>query len=282
MCEPRGILPATSSPIAQVSGPGTARHARVMFRLSLESAASPRCGLWHELRGSWRPLVGRRATDLDADRAGPWQHHTPEDNEAVLRVQQGESHRSDSAEQRRIVAGSRRRHRRAIPALPLLDQRHDARQASGTARNDQDLAAAHLHCQGVLAAQIDALAPRVIIASGKAAADSLYALGLLSSRWDAFRRGFAEGAYHEITTRNGRTIHVYCTYHTAARAVNTVAAPLYSPHTDALLRRKAEATGRVDQVQAFLAPYFAGRQDATSQGLPRIAASLAGHRRGHP
>jgi len=138
--------------------------------------------------------------------------------------------------------------------------------ASGAARNDHDLAAAHLHCQGVLAAQIDALAPRVIIASGKVAADSLYALGLLSSRWDAFRRGFAEGAYHEATTRNGRTIHVYCTYHTAARAVNTVAAPLYSPHTDALLQRKAEATGRIDQVQAFLAPY-AGRQDATSRGL---------------
>ena len=138
--------------------------------------------------------------------------------------------------------------------------------ASGAARNDQDLAAAHLHCQGVLAAQIDALAPRVIIASGKAAAESLHALGLLSSRWDVFRRGFAEGAYHEITTRNGRTIHVYCTYHTAARAVNTVAAPLHSPHTDALLRRKAEAVGRVDQVQAFLAPY-AGRQDATSRGL---------------
>lgn len=138
--------------------------------------------------------------------------------------------------------------------------------ASGAARTQKDFAAARRHCQGVLAAQIDALTPHVIIASGKPAAESLYALGLLAQQWDAFRHVFAEGAYRETATHNGRMIHVFCTYHTAARSVNTTAARLNTGETDRLIRRKAEAAGRVNAVEAFLAP-FAGRQDSVSRGL---------------
>lgn len=133
-------------------------------------------------------------------------------------------------------------------------------------RTKKDFAAACRQCLGVLAAQIDALTPRVIIASGKAAAESLYALGLLSQRWDAFKRVFAEGVYHETATDNGRSVEVFCTYHTAARSVNTTAARLYTSNTDTLIRRKAKAAGRADSVHAFPASHT-GRQDAVSQGL---------------
>jgi hypothetical protein len=76
------------------------------------------------------------------------------------------------------------------------------------------------------------LRPRVIIASGAAAAETLLDLGLLRRRWPEFSSNFDVGPHYE--RRGGQDVFV--TYHTAAKVVNTAVESRYSHRTVAKLK----------------------------------------------
>ena len=63
-------------------------------------------------------------------------------------------------------------------------------------RDDKDIFNSVVNtCSNVLKLQILALKPRVIIANGKVAVNSLYEIGILSKKWDILRHNFDKGAY---------------------------------------------------------------------------------------
>jgi uracil-DNA glycosylase family 4 len=73
-------------------------------------------------------------------------------------------------------------------------------------------------CSAILQKEIGLLSPRVIIACGTMAAQSLYEIGLITTKWGGFRKNLGREVYRE--TANGIT--VFCTYHPSARAMQTV------------------------------------------------------------
>lgn len=123
-------------------------------------------------------------------------------------------------------------------------------------RKDGRLREARKNCVLVLLAQIDILRPRVIVASGEDAAASLFELGLLKTRWSAFRQGLGRGAHVEdARLGSGEAIRVFCTYHTSARAVNGPAASRYSETTERLLDEKLVSRPDAVALDDFLGGY---------------------------
>ncbi len=112
---------------------------------------------------------------------------------------------------------------------------------------------ARLKCSAVLDKQLRILSPKVIIACGQVAADSLRKVGLLKKGWDEFKGGFANGAYMENRSLSGVETSVFCTYHTGDKAVNIHAPKLYTPHTDELLNKRMAELEDGKAIQTFLA-----------------------------
>jgi hypothetical protein len=108
-------------------------------------------------------------------------------------------------------------------------------------------------CKNILNEQLTLLSPRIIIATGKVASESLYDIGLLSKRWDDFKKMFSYQVYSEQTILpSGKKATVYCTYHAAARSVNTHVADLYSDNTRMLLAQRIEKLPDTSSTLYFL------------------------------
>ena len=111
---------------------------------------------------------------------------------------------------------------------------------------------ARKHCSFILREQIYALSPKVVIALGKVAADSLFDAGFLSRRWPEFRDCLSTGAYTESKALSGFETSIFCTYHTAGIVVNRVVSPLYSSRTEELLSQRIEKLEDQPAVHDFL------------------------------
>lgn len=111
-------------------------------------------------------------------------------------------------------------------------------------------------CTKVLQDQINQLSPKVIIASGKVAANSLHGLGLMKKRWGEFRKDFSQQAYREeVLLNSGSRTVIYCTYHTAVRVVNQTVSKLYSDTVETLLAERLKALSNPLAAQDFLNKY---------------------------
>jgi hypothetical protein len=115
-------------------------------------------------------------------------------------------------------------------------------------------------CSNVLEAQIRALQPNIVIATGKDVSKSLYDIGLITQRWDIFKRKFHLGSYYELNRSwlGNKSIGVYCTYHTSSRVVNQTLSSLYDKHSseiEKLIQKKAEELEEKESVVAFLSKY---------------------------
>jgi hypothetical protein len=135
----------------------------------------------------------------------------------------------------------------------------------------QHLPGASRACSRIIEEQVRSLRPRVIIASGQVASETLRRLGYVSETWlqirAAFDRGPFESSAHHKPWPDGSRLTVFCTYHTSIRTVNTAAARLYEPHYTE--RRIAEATtalGTTEATQRFLDEY-AHTEKATHRGM---------------
>jgi len=135
----------------------------------------------------------------------------------------------------------------------------------GTGELADYLERARQHCTGVLRDQVIALRPRVIVASGQDAAQSLYDIGILKRRWGSFRNGLNASAYSERGSINGTTVEVFVTYHTSAGVVNRTVSKLYSAETEEILSRAVENVPNREAVVGFLARNSA--ETTTGKGL---------------
>lgn len=122
-------------------------------------------------------------------------------------------------------------------------------------RKTRILNVARQHCAVLLNEQINILSPRIIIATGEIAADSLYENKLITVPWVEFNDEFINGAYSESTKLlSGITTTVFCTYHTAATPVSTHVAQLY-PKTKKLLEERMDKLQHYTQVKTFMQKY---------------------------
>jgi len=118
------------------------------------------------------------------------------------------------------------------------------------------------HCSKVLEAQIRALKPRIIIAKGECAMDSLFDIRLISKKWSGIRQRFDTGAYCEPNSNwldnDDEVIRVYCTYQTAAGVVNRTLGSKYearSEQIEASIERKASELESHSSIELFLKQY---------------------------
>ncbi len=111
---------------------------------------------------------------------------------------------------------------------------------------------ARTHCSSVLRDQIAALSPKVVIACGEHATNSLFDAGLLNQRWYQIRRSFSSGVYEASSSSLGFETSVYCTYHMSQGAVNRAASRLHSDHTEELLSQQLEQIENRAVVHEFL------------------------------
>ena len=128
------------------------------------------------------------------------------------------------------------------------------------------------HCTKILALQLEALNPNVIIASGETAVNSLHKIGLINYKWSDINYRFAEGAYQEDIKqwRNMNDLTVFCTYHTSKGVVNrTLSRPnrYDSIKTEALIQKKLEKLDDKASVEQFLLFYGNPEKDATARGM---------------
>ena len=113
-------------------------------------------------------------------------------------------------------------------------------------------------CTAVLRDQVAVLSPTVIVASGVEAVTSLQEIGLLKKQWSDLRGHLVAGAYSEaVTLPSGARGAVFCTYHTAATAVNCVVSKLYSDSTERLLTQRRDELSEAGAFNSFLDQYRA-------------------------
>lgn len=128
-----------------------------------------------------------------------------------------------------------------------VDKKHPLRRKMGEARAS---------CTTVLKDQITSLSPKIIIANGKEACESLYDIELITIRWDVFKYDFPQKVYYErALLTNGKETAVYCTYHTSAQVVSTHIRRLHSEDTEVLLSKKLESLNNPPAIQWFLDHY---------------------------
>ncbi len=95
-------------------------------------------------------------------------------------------------------------------------------------KDDNNREGARNCCEPILMEQINYLSPKVIIVTGKVAADSAFNLGLITNRWGELKSCFSKQIYSEESEfSNGQKVSVFCTFHGSATAVNTHVARLY-------------------------------------------------------
>lgn len=126
---------------------------------------------------------------------------------------------------------------------------------------------ANIFCSNVLKLQILALQPKVIIANGKIAVNSLYKIGILRKDWDILRRNFDKEAYQESISKwnDMPEFTVFCTYHPAGRVVNQTLSRAYKPETEEYLKAKIDKLKSKKAVNDFLQEY--NTENATSKGM---------------
>ncbi len=108
---------------------------------------------------------------------------------------------------------------------------------------------AQRQCYHVLREQIELLSPKVVVACGEVAANSLFDAHFISQHWSEFRERFTTEVYTEITDG---TIF-YCTYHSAAGAVNRGAAQRHDHKlTEEGLTQKLGDLSKPAAAQGFL------------------------------
>lgn len=113
-------------------------------------------------------------------------------------------------------------------------------------------AQAREQCLRVLREQIQVLSPKVIIALGKKAADSLLDAELLKTRWEQFSSSLTTGAYEESIRTSGINASIFCTYHTSDRNVNQAVSQRYSSDTEMTLDRRLNQLEDQTAARAFL------------------------------
>lgn len=122
---------------------------------------------------------------------------------------------------------------------------------------DKELSTARRSCKDVLQYQIEALSPRVIIACGEHAVNSLNDNGLLTKKWSKIVPEFRHGAYTETTNLvSDYKVRIYCTYHTGITAVNCIVAKLYDDTTKSELLQRAKLLPNPIAFNAFLNQWY--------------------------
>lgn len=119
-----------------------------------------------------------------------------------------------------------------------------------------ELEAARSSCAAVLGDQIVAGGPKVIIAGGRVAADSLKDIGLLRRPWSAFRHTLRRMPHREEAILDtGAATSVFVTYHASARSVNQTAAGFYAEDVETLLERRLAELPTAGEARRFLRLY---------------------------
>lgn len=134
---------------------------------------------------------------------------------------------------------------------------HGASGSTGL-REKSIMKAARKCCSNVLALQISALKPNVIIAKGTEAVNSLHEIGAIKNDWSLIRHSFTKGAYKEdvISWRGLSPFKAFCTYHTSARVVNQTLSKLYDPvETEQYIHGKYKSLNSPESVEYFLSNY---------------------------
>ncbi len=128
---------------------------------------------------------------------------------------------------------------------------------------------ARRQCSIVLAEQMQALQPNVIIAKGKDAVNSLYEIGLLRMPWDGVRHSFDKGAYLEKQTswKGDYDVSVFATYHTATRVVNMTLSKKYSDTTDLFIQEKLLKIEDTSSIKKFLSIYDTSDGQTNAKGM---------------
>lgn len=145
---------------------------------------------------------------------------------------------------------------------------HGATSSSGQRKNT--ISVARQCCTEVLAFQIIALQPKVVIAKGKGAVSSLYDIGLIKHRWQVLGHEFRKGAYKETAAnwRGLKNITVFCTYHTSARVVNQTLSKQYNEQEiEELIEIKSKALPNTDLIDDFLRKYSDIKNNSRDKGM---------------
>ncbi|MDP2683329.1 MAG: hypothetical protein Q8P28_11140 [Deltaproteobacteria bacterium] len=125
-------------------------------------------------------------------------------------------------------------------------------------------------CSDVLALQILALKPKVLIASGTVAVNNLHDIGVIARNWASIRHEFNAGAYcEEVNSWRGLPLFkVFCTYHTSAGVVNRTLSRKYdSVKTEKLIAEKSKMLNSTESIIGFLSSYGKPASNATDRGM---------------
>ena len=134
---------------------------------------------------------------------------------------------------------------------------HGAPSVTGL-RANKDIESARKSCSDVLRSQIRLLAPKVVIAKGTVAVNSLHDIGLLNANWSTARLSFRSGAHQEKSKswEEVQSITVFATYHTSAGVVNRTLARAYDPIvTESQIAKKCRGQIAAPSVAEFLTRY---------------------------
>jgi uracil-DNA glycosylase len=137
-------------------------------------------------------------------------------------------------------------------------------------RKKSTMKAARKSCSGMLALQIEALRPNVVVAKGAAAVNSLHEIGVLTTNWSIIRHQFTKGAYREEVTswRRLPRFTVFCTYHTSSRVVNQTLSKLYNPaEIEKCINEKVCNFSPHDSIDRFLSTYENPEYNARAAGM---------------
>lgn len=134
---------------------------------------------------------------------------------------------------------------------------HGASKNTGLRDKDFIKYVANYFCSKVLKLQIISLQPKVIIANGIVAVNSLYEIGILRKNWNSLRHNFDKGAYQETISEwnNIPEFTVFCTYHPAAKTVNMTLPKMYNSETETYLKEKTKKLNSPESVEKFLSEY---------------------------
>ena len=132
--------------------------------------------------------------------------------------------------------------------------------------DDGQLESARSSCMPVLRDQIAAAGPRVIIAGGKVAAESLIQMSLIRQSWATVRQTLRRGAYRENTRLpGGEAATVFVTYHASARSVNQTVSGMYADDVEGLLEQRLGPLPTAGEARRFLNRY--DRSTTTGRGM---------------
>ncbi len=137
-------------------------------------------------------------------------------------------------------------------------------------RENSIMKAALKSCSNVVAMQILALKPNVVIATGTAAVNSLHEIGVISRNWATMRYQFADGAYREEVQawRGLDNFTVFGTYHTSATVVNQTICNAYrGEKTENLIDAKTARLPSSESIARFLDAYSDPGSNKRSAGM---------------